>query len=137
MVEHTISTKKALSEVIFIDNIIEGCWQNSIVDSDEPFESEYNKVIKDIELCNKINKELVDAVAEVLERNGIDLSYSFVELDKQEILKKIEHLGPIYITSLWSLIEQYYEKDNFEEDIRELHKDGKIIIENEVLMQNK
>ena len=48
MVEHTISTKKALSEVIFIDNIIEGCWQNSIVDSDEPFESEYNKVIKDI-----------------------------------------------------------------------------------------
>ena len=137
MVEHTISTKKALSEVIFIDNIIESCWQNSIVDSDEPFESEYNKVIKDIELCNKINKELVDAVAEVLERNGIDLSYSFVELDKQEILKKIEHLGPIYITSLWSLIEQYYEKDNFEEDIRELHKDGKIIIENEVLMQNK
>ena len=137
MVEHTISTKKALSEVIFIDNIIESCWQNSIVDSDEPFESEYNKVIKDIELCNKINKELVDAVAEVLERNGIDLSYSFVELDKQEILKKIEYLGPISITSLWSLIEQYYEKDNFEEDIRELHKDGKIIIENEVLMQNK
>ena len=73
----------------------------------------------------------MDAVAEVLERNGIDLSYSFVELDKQEILKKIEYLGPISITSLWSLIEPYYEKDNFEEDIRELHKDGKIIIENE------
>jgi hypothetical protein len=137
MVEHTISTKKALSEVIFIDNIIEGCWQNSIVDSDEPFESEYNKVIKDVELYNKINKELVNAVAEVLERNGIDLSYSFVELDKQEILKKIEYLGPISITSLWSLIEPYYEKDNFEEDIRELHKDGKIIIENDVLRQNK
>jgi hypothetical protein len=133
MAKHYVSTKQQLSEVIYVENIIEACWQNSLIDSEEPHESEYNKVVNDDKLSEKINKELVDAIAEIFKRNGITLDYEYIEYDKDEVFEYIENWGPVKLDSLIQIIGQYYDRDNLMEDLKALENEGKIKIENGVV----
>ena len=115
------------------ESLVENC---ELADTDlHIIEDKLKPIYESDEIKKEINNEIADIILKILKKHNINIGYEYIEFDADELYNYIKdwHGNEIKKGDIYQVLGEYYNIDDFENDLNELIKRNLIKIDNGII----